>query len=64
MASKTTAMDVECVIKQLRSVLNKNYVAAEKLRALCTPNSSELKVILAKIDKSYDELVGAMAYMG
>ena len=29
--------------------------------ALRTPNTSELKAILAKIDKSYDELVGAMA---
>ena len=30
--------------------------------ALRTPNTSELKAILAKIDKSYDELVGAMAF--
>ena len=48
-------------INQLQGVLNENYLAAEKIMALPTPNTSELKAILAKIDKSYDELVGAMA---
>ena len=62
MASKTNLADVERAINQLQGVLNENYLAAEKIMALRTPNTSELKAILAKIDKSYDELVGAMAF--
>ena len=61
MASETNLTDVERAINQLQGVLNENYLAAEKIMALRTPNTSELKAILAKIDKSYDELVGAMA---
>ena len=61
MASETNLTDVERAINQLQGVLNENYLAAEKIMALRTPNISELKAILAKIDKSYDELVGAMA---
>ena len=61
MASETNLTDVERAINQLQGVLNENYLAAEKILALRTPNTSELKAILAKIDKSYDELVGAMA---
>ena len=61
MASETNLTDVERVINQLQGVLTENYLAAEKIMALRTPNTSELKAILAKIDKSYDELVGAMA---
>ena len=61
MASETNLTDVERAINQLQGVLNENYLAAEKIMALRTPNTSELKAILVKIDKSYDELVGAMA---
>ena len=61
MASETNLTDVERAINQLQGALNENYLAAEKIMALRTPNTSELKAILAKIDKSYDELVGAMA---
>ena len=61
MASETNLTDVERAINQLQGVLNENYLAAEKIMALRTPNTSELKGILDKIDKSYDELVGAMA---
>ena len=61
MASETNLTDVERAINRLQGVLNENYLAAEKIMALRTPNTSELKAILAKIDKSYDELVGAMA---
>ena len=61
MASETNLTDVERAINQLQGFLNENYLAAEKIMALRTPNTSELKAILAKIDKSYDELVGAMA---
>ena len=61
MASETNLTDVERAINQLQGVLNENYLAAEKIMALRTPNTRELKAILAKIDKSYDELVGAMA---
>ena len=61
MASETNLTDVEHAINQLQGVLNENYLAAEKIMALRTPNTSKLKAILAKIDKSYDELVGAMA---
>ena len=61
MASETNLTDVERAINQLQGVLNENYIAAEKIMALRTPNTSELKAILVKIDKSYDELVGAMA---
>ena len=61
MASETNLTDVERAINQSQGVLNENYLAAEKIMALRTPNTSELKAILAKIDKSYDELVGAMA---
>ena len=61
MASETYLTDVERAINQLQGVLNENYLAAEKIMALRTPNTSELKAILAQIDKSYDELVGAMA---
>ena len=61
MASETNLTDVERAINQLQGVLIENYLAAEKIMALRTPNTSELKAILAKIDKSYDELVGAMA---
>ena len=57
MASETTPKHVERAINQLQGVLNKNYLAAEKIMALRTLNTSERKAILAKIDK----LVGAMA---
>ena len=61
MASETNLTDVERAINQLQGVLNENYLAAEEIMASRTPNTSELKAILAKIDKSYDELLGAMA---
>ena len=61
MTSETNLTDVERAINQLQGVLNENYLAAEKIMASRTPNTSELKAILVKIDKSYDELVGAMA---
>ena len=52
MASETNLTDVERAINQLQGVLNENYLAAEKIMALRTLNTSELKAILAKIDKS------------
>ena len=48
-------------IQQLQSVLDKNYLSAEKIMSLRNPDHETLKVLLNDIDTNYRELIGAMA---
>ena len=48
-------------IQQLQSVLDKNYLSAEKIMSLRNPDHETLKALLNDIDTNYRELIGAMA---
>ena len=48
-------------IQQLQSVLDKNYLNAEKIMSLRNPDHETLKALLNDIDTNYRELIGAMA---
>ena len=48
-------------IQQLQSVLDKNYLSAEKIMSLRNPDHETLKALLNDIDTNYRDLIGAMA---
>ena len=54
--------DVENAIKILRSILNNNYLTAEKLMSLRNPEiKKSLNESVTKVEDSYDELMKLMA---
>ena len=54
--------DVENAIKSLRSILNNNYLTAEKLMSLRNPEiKKSLNESVTKVEDSYDELMKLMA---
>ena len=62
MTSKpSSSEDAQSAIEQLQSVLEQNYLRAEKIMALRNPNNELLKEILTEINHDYDALIGAMA---
>ena len=61
MASEFHNSDTLSAIEQLEDVLRNDYLRAEKLMSLRNPSHEELKAISDKIDKTFDELIEAMA---
>jgi len=61
MASEVQSSDTQSAIEKLEEVLRKNYLRAKKLMALRNPNHGELKAISGEIDKTFEELIRAMA---
>ena len=53
--------DVENAIKSFRSILNDNYLAAEKLISLRNLETKSLNESVAKIEDSYNELMKLMS---
>ena len=53
--------DVENAIKSLRSILNDNYLTAEKLISLRNPETKSLNESVGKIEDSYNELTKLMS---
>ena len=53
--------DVENAIKSLRSILNDNYLAAEKLMSLRNPETKSLNESVAKIEDLYNKLMKLMS---
>ena len=53
--------DVENTIKSLRSILNDNYLAAEKLMSLRNLEIKSLNESVAKVEDSYDEFMKLMS---
>ena len=49
-------------IQQLQSVLDKNYLSAEKIMSLRNPDHETLKALLNDIDSTYRVLIEAMAF--
>ena len=52
--------DVENAIENLPSILNNNYLAAEKIMSLRNPESKSLNESVAKIEHSYNKLMKLM----
>ena len=53
--------DVENAIESLRSTLNNNYLAAEKIMSLRNPETKSLNENVAKIEDSSNELIKLMS---
>ena len=53
--------DVENAIESLRSILNDNYLAPEKLMSLRNPETKSLNESVAKIEDLYNELMKLMS---
>ena len=53
--------DVENAIESLRSILNNNYLAAEKLMSLRNAEIKSLNESVAKVEDSYNELMKLMS---
>ena len=53
--------DVENAIESLRSILNNNFVIAEKLMSLRNPEIKSLNESVAKVEDSYNDLMKLMS---
>ena len=53
--------DVKNAIESLRSILNNNYLTAEKLMSLRNPEIKSLNESVAKVEDSYNELIKIMS---
>ena len=61
MASEFHNSDTQSAIEQLEDVLRNDYLRPKKLMSLRNPSHQELKAISDKIDKTFDNLIEAMA---
>ena len=53
--------DVENAIESLQSILNNNYLTAEKLMLLHNPEIKSLNESVTKVEESYNELMKLMS---
>ena len=59
-SSEPASNGVEVAIERLQAILNENYLSAESIMSVRTPNTVELNTVSGKIDQLYDELIGTL----